>query len=218
MSLVGQSVSVINAPAQCPPILDWCYCVYSLAFSLFQAHCRMAMIMCAISVVFIATFSPALLMAHSKLRYNVVLYYCYHLSSITNPFIYCFMNRNLLRTFKGFLKRWFLDIHKTFPTWMSRMSTLELSVSWASLKTKWLNMNKLHISSSINNFHGKHVWTKVGRPVFDLHISGKQLPRRSLSICCLQSTYIPPRPQWLCHLMNIMLLSCCVKMSLIQCL
>ena len=55
----------------------------------------MSLILFVISMVFIATFTPALLMSNGVVTwYNMIVFYSYFVSSITNPIFYCFLNRN----------------------------------------------------------------------------------------------------------------------------
>ena len=95
-----QSYCVLKAaPVYSPPANELTrnrdFSADSFSSFLSQANVRMSLILFVISMVFIATFTPALLIANGLINYyNVVVFYSYYVSSITNPIFYCFLNRN----------------------------------------------------------------------------------------------------------------------------
>ena len=61
---------------------------------LLMANLKTAGMLFVVTVVFIVTYAPALLMALDILPYNIVIFYMYFANNVANPVIYSFMNKN----------------------------------------------------------------------------------------------------------------------------
>lgn len=61
---------------------------------LLMANLKTAGMLFVVTVVFIVTYAPALLMALNILPYNIVIFYMYFANNVANPVIYSFMNKN----------------------------------------------------------------------------------------------------------------------------
>ena len=67
------------------------------------ANLKTAAMLFVVTVVFIVTFLPALLMSLQLVSHNLILFYLYFVNNVANPVIYSFMNRN----FRDNLRRLF---------------------------------------------------------------------------------------------------------------
>lgn len=61
------------------------------------ANIRTALMLFVVTLVFILTFLPSWLMAHTVVSFNAVVFYLYFAYNVSNPIIYAFMNPTFRR-------------------------------------------------------------------------------------------------------------------------
>ncbi|WAR15100.1 CCKAR-like protein [Mya arenaria] len=68
------------------------------------ANIRTAVMLCVVTVVFLAAFLPAWLMGLQAIGFNAVIFYMYFVYHTANPFIYAFMNKSFRDDLRKVLK------------------------------------------------------------------------------------------------------------------
>ena len=71
------------------------------------ANIRTAAMLFVVTLVFVASFLPAWLMAVNILPFQLVIFYCYFIYNVSNPVIYAFMNHTFRKELKRMLSRSF---------------------------------------------------------------------------------------------------------------